>query len=266
MLGLVDTHCHLNFSQFEQDLADVIERAIDSGIEKILVPGSDLPSSIRAVELADKYEHIYAAVGFHPHYASDWTDESGDKLIELATHNKVVAIGEIGLDYYRNISPVEKQKRAFHAQLGIAEKLMLPIIIHNRESTDDMMSIINEWYKSLKENSNPLADRPGAFHSFNQTIELANTLIAKQFSLGISGTITYPNAGELQQVVKSLPLDYLLLETDAPYLAPQTHRGKRNEPAFIESVAQNIAFLHNISVDNVAQVTNSNAERIFAWS
>lgn len=266
MSELVDTHCHLNFSQFDQDLADVIGRALDTGVEIILVPGSDLPSSIKSVELADRYDFIYAAVGFHPHYAADWMHNSYNRIAELAAHPKVVAVGEIGLDYYRNISPVEKQREAFHAQLEIAETLRLPVIIHNRDSTEDMMSIISNWYKRLKENTNPLAERPGVFHSFNQSLDIANTLIDMNFSLGISGPVTYPNAVELQQTVKSLPLSSILLETDAPYLSPQAHRGKRNEPAFIESVAQKIAFLHNIPVEDVAQVTKSNAERTFAWS
>ncbi len=266
MSGLIDTHCHLNFSQFDDDLAEVLQRARSSGVNNILVPGSDLPTSIKAIELAEKFDFIYAAVGFHPHYAAEWSSNCSERLTALASHPKVVAIGEIGLDYYRNLSPVEKQKDVFTAQLEIAKNLNLPIIVHNRDSTLDMMAIMTDWYISLQNPKSRLVETPGVFHSFNQSLEIADQLLAMNFALGISGPVTFPSAVQLQNVVKSLPLTSLLLETDSPYLSPQPNRGKRNEPAFINAIAQKIALLQNIPVEDVLEITAKNAERTFAWS
>jgi TatD DNase family protein len=258
---LIDTHAHLDFSQFDADRQDVIERAQAAGVAAIVNVGTDLRSSRRAVALASKYGMLYAAVGTHPHHAKKLDGDTLAKLRDLAQETKVVAVGEIGLDYYRNLSPPDVQRRAFRAQLAWAARLGKPVIIHDREAHDEVMDILTDWASGLK--GSALAGRLGVLHTFSGDLRMANRAIDLGFFVSISGPVTYKNARELPVIVQTLPLDRLLVETDCPYLAPHPHRGKRNEPAYVRLVAGRIAELRGMPFDDLAEATTSNARRLF---
>ena len=257
---LTDTHCHLNLSNFADKLEDVLDRASESGVKRILVPGIDIPSSKIAVELASKYEQIFAAVGVHPNEALNWDKNTLAELRDLSQQAKVVAIGEIGLDYYRDYSPKEMQLLILEKQIQLAEELRLPVILHSRNALSDLISLINNFHD--RSNGSSLS---GVFHSFEGNAAEAIQVVELGFKIGIGGPITYKNAIEKQNVVIHLALDHLLLETDAPYLAPQTHRGEMNEPAFVKYVAEKISELKKEELKQVVKYTAANAERIFSW-
>jgi TatD DNase family protein len=258
---LVDTHAHLDFSKFDADRPAVIERARTAGVAAIVNVGTDLQSSQRAVSLAEEYEALYAAVGMHPHDAKRLDGAALAGLRELAQKAKVVAIGEIGLDYYRNLSPPEVQRRAFQAQLAWAARLGKPVIIHDRDAHEDIMKALSEWAEEL--DSSTLAGRLGVLHTFSGNLSMAQKAINLGFYISISGPVTYRNAGQLPDIVRALPLNRLLVETDCPFLAPEPHRGKRNEPAFARLVAERIAELKGITFEELAQATTANARRLF---
>lgn len=262
-MTLVDTHAHLDFSQFDADRPSVIERAKASGVAAILNVGADLPSSRRAVALAKEYDCIYAAVGVHPHDARKLDGAALAELRELAGHPKVVAVGEIGLDFYRDLSPRDVQRRAFQAQLAWAAKLGKPVIIHDRDAHDEVMDILADWVAGLK--ASPLEGRPGVLHTFSGDLAMAERAIGLGFFISISGPVTYQNARQLPGIVRMLPLAHLLVETDCPFLAPHPHRGKRNEPAYVRLVAERIAALRSIPFDDLAEATTANARRFFEW-
>lgn len=250
----VDTHAHLFYPNFNGEIDAVIGRAIDAGVDFMLVPATDLASSAQAVELAQKYECIYAAVGIHPHDTKEWDDSLLKDLEQLAKEKKVVAIGEIGLDYYYDFSPKDKQLRAFEAQLDLALQLKLPTIIHNRESNDDIMNFARS-YKDKGMRSQ--------YHCFAGSVEDARELIEMHHFLSFPGNITFKKADSLRNVLKRISLENLLLETDSPFMTPVPHRGKRNEPAYITLVAETIAQVHNLKVSDVARTTSYNAYRLF---
>lgn len=250
----VDTHAHLFYPNFNGEIGDVLERAKNSGIDYIIVPGTDLASSVQAVELAEKYDFIYAAVGIHPHDTKEWTDSLLDNLEELAKNKKVVAIGEIGLDYYYDFSPKEKQIDALDSQIILALKLNLPVILHNREADTDIMNILRS-YKNT--------DLKAQLHCFSGSLADARELIAMNHFLSFTGNITFQKADSLRNVLQNIQVENLLLETDSPFMTPVPHRGKRNEPSYINLIAEKIAQLQNITVDNVAQATSFNAFRLF---
>jgi len=262
---LTDTHCHLNLNKFQEDLPEVIARAEAGGVARIMVPGIDLPSSLRAIELAERYPIVYAAVGVHPSDAATWNGRSGKELRELAQHRKVVAIGEIGLDYYHDYAPRDLQRAIFLEQLEIAADSGLPVSIHNRQSTGDVTSILRNWRAELANKGVNLAERPGVLHSFEGTFEEAMQMVELGFFLGISGPVTFRNAAERQQLIARLPLRALLVETDAPYLTPHPYRGQRNEPMYTHFIVEKIAALHQLEYPVVAQETLANAARLFAW-
>ncbi len=262
---LTDTHCHLDFEQFDEDREEVIARALYAGLVRILNPAVDLPTSRRALALAEKYEFVYAAVGMHPNSALEWTDETTDALREMAAHPKVVAIGEIGLDYYWDDAPHDVQVYVFRAQLELAAELGLPVIIHNREAGMDILPMLTDWQAQLAAAGRPLAKHPGVLHSFSGTEAQAHQAIAANFYLGVTGPVTFKNAVDLQSLISNLPLTQLLIETDAPYLTPHPFRGKRNEPARVALVAGKIAELRSLPLDEVARVTGENAARLFGW-
>ena len=264
MTLFTDTHCHLDFSSYDADRDAVIQRAWDAGLVWILNPGIDLQTNQAAINLTRRYPgKINAAVGIHPNFGQPWTQEVVDDLTEQASQPGVVAIGEIGLDYYRQHTPSEQQVTMFQAQLSLAAELNLPVIIHNRESTRDLMNILTRWHQELVKNSHPLAKHPGVLHSFSADLETAAAAIEMNFFIGISGPVTFTNAPDRKAITRSLPIDHLLLETDAPYLTPHPHRGIRNEPAYIPLIAEEIARLHNISLEKVAEVTFQNAQKLF---
>jgi TatD DNase family protein len=262
---LTDTHCHLNLDTFQDDLEALLERAWERGLRRILIPGIDVENSRSAVALAERHPNLYAAVGVHPGDASTWNDDTRLILADLASHPKVVAIGEIGLDFYRNRSPRPVQQSVFQEQLELAAELNLPVIIHNREALEETWSILVEWQEHLIEQGSPLADRPGVLHSYDGGLPEAQRAAEKHFFIGISGPVTFKNAQEKHAVAAGLPLEQTLIETDAPFLTPHPHRGRRNEPAYVALVAEKIAELHGQPVESVIQATWDNANHLFHW-
>lgn len=265
MEGLIDTHCHLNFSALLRDLTEVLRRAQKVGVFRILIPGTDLDTSQQAIKLSQSHSFLFAAVGIHPNDATKWDSNSYRALRTLAQQSKVVAIGEIGLDYYRQHAPQHLQKEVFQRQLELAAELELPVIVHSRKATEETLNMLVTWQQELCNNKSPIAPHPGVWHSFSGDIQTAKTATQKGFFLGINGPITYQNALEHQNVVSQLPLEHLVLETDAPFLPPHPFRGQRNEPAYLEVIAEKLASLHHTTPTVVARTTTQNAELLFAW-
>lgn len=263
--SLVDTHCHLNFHTFQEDREEVLTRAVEAGVEKIVNPGIDLQTSLEALSLAQRSPHVFAAVGVHPNDSTTWEAGTRDQLADYARHPKVVAIGEIGLDYYRDRAPQDVQQRVFREQLELAADLGLPVIIHNRDATEDTLTMLVEWQSWLETHNPVLARAPGVLHSYSGNLEQARTAWEHNFCIGITGPVTFKNADELRGVVADMPVDALLVETDAPFLTPHPHRGKRNEPAYVRFVVTKIAELQAVTSDQIAEATTSNANRLFKW-
>jgi TatD DNase family protein len=262
-LTLIDTHAHLDFSKFDADLPAVLERARKAGVAAILNVGVDVASSRRAVALAEQYDDIYAAVGMHPHDAKKLDGAALVELRDLARHPKVLAVGEMGLDFYRDLSPREVQRRAFQSQLAWAAKLDKPVIIHDRDAHQEVLEVLTGWAGGLGHSH--LAGRRGVLHTFSGDLAMAEKAIELGFYLSISGPVTYQNAGRLTGIVQALPLDRLLVETDCPFLTPHPHRGQRNEPAYVRLVAGRIADLKGVSLAELAEVTTANAQRLFGF-
>ncbi len=265
-MKLTDTHCHLYFSNYEKDRDAVLARAWEAGVERILVPGIDLPSSRAAIKLAETHSQVYAAVGVHPNSATTWDAGTLGALTELTDHPKVVAIGEIGLDYYRDRAPRSLQKRVFREQIELAGQVELPIIIHTRNSSPkdrtcfaDVVEIIRELRQALSD------DQPGVFHSFLESEPEAQQALELGFYVGITGPVTFKNAHELRDVVTTTPLEKMLIETDGPFLTPHPYRGKRNEPAHVYYVSERIAQLRGESPRSIGAITSKNAARLFQW-
>ncbi|MEN4041397.1 MAG: TatD family hydrolase [Anaerolineaceae bacterium] len=264
-MALVDTHCHLYLDAFQDDLDQVLERAWQQGLERILVPGIDLETSRSVVSLADCYPQIYAAVGVHPNHAVSWTRDTLGILTELADHPKVVAVGEIGLDYYRDDAPHQLQQNILHLQLELAAKMNLPVVLHNRNALTDLWSILHPWQRAMEDNQSPIAKRPGVLHSYEGDLDTALLAASQNFKIGISGTVTFRNAQHRQQVTAGLPPACVVLETDAPFLAPQPHRGQRNEPGFVSFIAKKVAELHQMPLAELIGLTTDNAAQLFEW-
>ena len=269
---LVDTHCHLDFKNFKRDRRLVVDRARQAGLSHILNPGVDVNSSREAIKLANTYPEVYAVVGVHPNDAPLWNDSSLDDLRQMVKDPKVVALGEIGLDYYRDRAPREVQRRVFRLQLELATEVSLPVVIHMRnKSTDDrsatldMLEILVGWCSQLVKRKHSLAERPGVLHSYSGSLETARQALDLNFKIGISGPVTFRKAEMLREVVANLPLEDLLLETDAPFLTPHPHRGERNEPAYVRLVAEVIAQIRNLSFEDVADISTKNAKHLFQW-
>lgn len=269
---LIDTHCHLDFQAFDADRAETLKRAQSAGVGWVLNPAIDLETSRAILLLVQEYPSLFAAVGVHPNSALTWNEDSFDELCELAASDKVKAIGEIGLDYFRDRAPKSLQQEIFRRQLDLASRVNLPVIIHSRDSsptdpqaTQDLLGILEEWQGNLRAVGSPLADRPGVLHSYASSIELALQAVELGFFIGITGPVTFQNAKDLQKVVTGLPLERIVIETDAPFLTPHPYRGKRNEPAYVRLVADKIAELQGLDREVVAKHTTSNAERLFNW-
>jgi TatD DNase family protein len=259
-LALVDTHCHINFHQYDEDRAAVIARAAAAGVTRIIAPAIDLPTSAQLVEMSTQYPNVYAAVGVHPNDVGEFDESTIERLTQMAAHPQVVSIGEIGLDYYWNKFPHETQIAAFEAQLTLAAHLKLPVIIHNRDSSEDVMTVLERWVKTLPDE---LKARPGVMHSFSGTQAIAERALNSGFYLGFTGAITFKKAEETRAIAAATPLDRILVETDAPYLTPIPYRGKRNEPAYIPYIVEQIATLKGITPEEAADATTQNAERLF---
>jgi len=288
-MRLTDTHCHLDFDKFDADRDNALARAWKVGLTRILIPGITLDSSRAAVELAESHPRLFAAVGVHPNDSLTWTVDTRNELRALTgprplplsrnrergrdEGKKVVAIGEIGLDYYWDSTPHDHQQKVLQEQFSLAAELRLPVILHCREKGDalhgacaeDLNELLEEWMNRLRVEKNPLVERPGVFHSFSGSRETAQVAIRLGFYLGVTGPVTFQNAVKRQELVAALPLERLLIETDAPYLTPHSHRGRRNEPAFVVEIADKIAQLHTLSLEEVAAITSANAARLFSW-
>jgi TatD DNase family protein len=251
---LIDTHCHLNHADFDADRTEAIARARAAGVGAMVVIGYDLPSSERAVALAAEEPALYATAGIHPHDARTLDDSVLARLSVLAQHPKVVGLGEIGLDFYRNLSPRDDQERAFRRQIELARRLRLPIILHTRESESDVLEILEEV------GTDGLS---GILHCFSAGPEVASRCFRLGFHVGLGGVLTFKNARALQETARELPLDRIVLETDAPYLAPHPHRGRRNEPAYVALVADRLAELHGRAPAEIAEITTASARALF---
>lgn len=251
---LFDTHSHINAEQFDEDVLEVLQRAKDAGVENQVVVGFDTETITRAMKLVETYDYLYAAVGWHPVDAIDLTDNELARIEELASHEKVVAIGEIGLDYHWDKSPKDIQQEVFRKQIRLAKKVNLPIIIHNREATQDIVRILKEEEAS---------EVGGIMHCFSGSVETARECMNMNFLISLGGPVTFKNAVTPKEVAKEIPLDKLLVETDCPYLAPHPFRGKRNEPSYVKLVAEAIADLRGIPFEEVATRTTENAKRLF---
>jgi TatD DNase family protein len=262
---LVDTHCHLNFDVYNVDRKNVVERAKANGISRILVPGIDIETSKTAIDYAWEFDTVYAAVGLHPNQGFIWSKNTITDLRKLASKKKVVAIGEIGLDYYRDRTPIILQLTIFEEQLQLAKEFGLPVVVHNRNASDDILKIIKKWHNGLISCSNELADHPGVLHSFSGDDIFASEMISLNFKIGISGPVTYKKSQLLQSVVIGQPIQSILVETDAPFLTPIPFRGKRNEPANVRIVTEKISELKNESLEKVAQITTVEADKLFRW-
>ncbi len=259
---LIDSHCHLQDEQFDRDRAEVMNRAREAGVQAFVVIGTDLRSSEQAVELASRQPDVYATVGVHPHDATTLDDATLSRLRDLAARPKVVAIGEIGLDFYRNLSPPEDQRRAFREQLELAAELGLPVSIHSRDSEEETFAVLSERQSRIT--GWPSSRPAGVMHCFSGDIPLAMRYTEMGFLVSIPGTCTYPKAERTRSVAATLPLGWLAVETDAPYLAPQPHRGRRNEPAFLRDTVQYIAQLRDEAFETVAAAASLSVTRLFA--
>lgn len=250
----IDTHAHLFYSNFEGEVDQVIERAKEAKVDYIIVPATDLATAKQVIEMTEKYDMVYGAVGIHPHETKDWDSSLIAEIESLASHKKIVAIGEIGLDYYYDYSPKEKQIEAFKSQIDLALKLDLPIVVHNRDSDEDMMNIIGSYCGSgLK----------AQFHCFNGSLKDAIELMHMGYMISFTGNVTFKKADELREVLKNIRVDQLLLETDSPFLTPEPNRGKRNEPAYVKYVADIFAEVHGYSPEEIGRITSFNAFRLF---
>ncbi len=261
-----DTHCHLNYHSFDNDLTEVITRATAQNVRRVMIPGIDLAACRKAIQIAETCDTCYAAIGIHPNDADQWNTDTIETLKNFATQsNKIRAIGEIGLDYYRDQVAPQQQKEAFASQLQLATDLGLPVIVHIRESIADTFDMIIQWQKQLEKNNHPQALTPGILHAFPGSLEEAEIAIEHHFLIGVGGPVTFKNAKNRQEIVADLPLESIVTETDAPFLAPHPHRGQRNEPAYIPLVAAKIAELKQLPVEFVEKQTAQNAERLFHW-
>jgi TatD DNase family protein len=255
---LIDSHCHLDHEQFDVDRDAVVERALAAGVERMVAIGTgDGPPDLEAgIRLADRYPSFYATVGVHPHEAQKATDATFQRLSELLRHPKVVALGEIGLDYHYDFSPREVQRDAFIEQIRVARAARKPIVIHTREAWDDTLTLLEQHWSP--------AGLPGIMHCFSGSQAEAEKCLALGFYLSFGGIVTFPKALDVQEAAKCAPLDRILVETDAPYLAPVPKRGKRNEPAFVVETARKVANLRGETLEAIAAATSENFRRLIA--
>ena len=249
---MIDTHSHINMIKSKSS-DEIVQNAVFSGVDRIIVPSAHPQDIEDVMSLIDKYDNVYGMLGIHPTECQNWTDDLTDKIIEYSKHKKIVAIGEIGLDYYWDKSNVEAQKEIFIKQIKLANDLNLPIAIHDRDAHKDTFDILKEYNK----NSTVI------MHCFSGSVELARECIKEGWYIALGGVVTFKNAVKTKEVAKEIPLEYLLLETDAPYLTPVPYRGEENQPAYVKYVAEEIAKIKEISVDEVDKITTENTIKVF---
>lgn len=248
-----DSHAHLEMSEFDPDRDQAVGRALSAGVGLIVTVGTNLQDCFKAVEIASRFPCVHAIIGIHPHEVKDFDPAGYETLKTLAAHKKVVAYGEIGLDFFRNLSPREIQIRHFEEQLEIAHGLNLPIVIHDRDAHKETMDRLRRWP----------GERRGVIHCFSGDTRMAEECIEMGFYISVTGGVTFKKSEQLRQVVRETPIERLLIETDAPYLTPEPHRGKRNEPAYVIFTARKIAEIKQIPTEEVGRITTENAKRIF---
>lgn len=251
---LFDTHAHLNDKQYDSDRSEVIKRARENGVEYIITVSTDVASSVENITLTQNYDFIYTAIGVHPHDVIDLNNNIISALTDFASYPKVVAMGEIGLDYFYDNSPREVQKMWFTKQISLARSLKLPVIVHDRDAHEDTMTILKS------ENAKEIG---GVLHCYSGSVEMAREVLNMNFMISIAGPITFKNANRLLEVVRYVPDDMLMIETDSPYLTPEPFRGKRNEPANVKLTAQKIAKIKGKPLDYIEKITTDNAKRLF---
>ena len=292
-MNLTDTHAHLYWDKFDEDRDAVIARCAEFGVTRVLIPGTTLKTSLASVKLAESHPNLFSAIGVHPTDALEWNEGTKDALKKLANsprsddfsrqglkpslqgtlNPKIKAIGEIGLDYYWERAPHDLQKRILAEQLSLAEELNLPVVLHLREKDDalegdcsaDLLGMLEKWASNLRSRVNPLVRYPGVFHSFSGTREIAEEAIKLGFMIGVTGPVTYKKMSQRREMIASLPLEKILIETDSPFLSPHPQRGKRNEPANVRFIAEKIAELHGKKTREIAAITTANAARLFNW-
>lgn len=251
---LIDTHAHLNDSKFESDIDEVVARANAAGVGRIIVCGYDLESSRAAIELANRFDCVFATVGVHPHDAKHYNSDTEAAIAELSHAEKVLAIGEIGLDFHYDFSPRARQMAAFEAQIELAHTLGLPIVVHSRESDDEALEVLRESARNII---------GCVFHCFSGDEDFARRVLDMGFYIGVDGPVTYKASEKLRRVIELCPMERLLVETDCPYLTPIPHRGKRNEPAYVRLVAEEVARVKGLTIEEVAEATSRNARCLF---
>lgn len=251
---LIDSHAHLNDEKFDEDRDELIKSLKDNGIELVLNLGDNPEASKQSIDLADKYDFIYAAVGTHPGFADTFNNDTLELYRSYCKNKKVLAIGEIGLDYYYDDVPKNIQKECFIEQIKLAKELDLPYIVHDRDAHEDVFNIMKQEHYSGSR---------GILHCYSGSVELAREFIKLGFLIAVGGVVTFKNSKTLKKVAQEIPLEYLLIETDSPYLAPEPYRGKRNNPSYVRNVAEQIAILRNISYDKVVEKTNENFKNLF---
>jgi TatD DNase family protein len=257
---LIDSHAHIHLGAFDRDREQVFARARQGGVRAIINIGLDLESSRASLKMAKQYDDVFSTVGFHPHDADKMKDDDLKALAELAKDERVVAVGEIGLDFYRNLSVRKNQTEAFEEQLDLSIELGLPVVVHCRNAHRELFKILSAWVKSTLSVGRL---RRGVIHCFSGDIEMAQQYIEIGFYISLAGSVTYPSAGDLVQVAREIPLDRLLLETDAPFLAPQAYRGKRNEPAYVALIAEKVAQVRGVRREVVAEAAAKNTISLF---
>jgi TatD DNase family protein len=253
---LIDSHAHIDLPEFDKDRDQVMLRARQQGVRAVINVGMDAESSRKALAMAKRYDDMFVAVGCHPHEAAKMKEGDLESLAELTQDSRVVAIGEIGLDFYRNLSPRPSQLEVFQRQLDLASNLSLPVVIHCRQAHKEVYEVLSAWVEAAD-------GRQGVIHCFSGDIEMAGRYIELGFYISLAGSVTYPSAGELVEVAREVPLERLLLETDAPFLAPQARRGRRNEPAYVALTAQKVADIRQVPVETVAEAAARNTIGLF---
>ncbi|HET6461143.1 MAG TPA: TatD family hydrolase [Syntrophales bacterium] len=250
---LADSHAHLEMKDFDRDRAEVVRRAEDAGVDLIITVGTTLDDCKKAILIAKKYKNVYAAIGIHPHDVKDIDDGTYDSLRNLAKMDKVVAFGEIGLDFFRNLSPREIQIRRFEEQMEVADEIGLPVIIHDRDAHKETVNMLEKWGRKQR----------GVIHCFSGDERMAAKCLDMGFLISIPGAITFEKSEQLRDVVRYIPVTSLLVETDAPYITPHPNRGKRNEPAYVVHTARKVAEIKGLSLEELASVTYQNTKDVF---
>ncbi len=272
---LIDTHAHLDFEAFQENIDEILEKARSVGVEKIIVPGVTFDDSEKIINLIEKYDNLYGALAVHPSEVKNWNEDYYDLLKDYAQHEKIIAIGETGLDYYWDKTFIDTQKHVFRRHLELAEELNLPVIVHNRDAHADTLEILKEYSQvermseeSFQRSKAPLQPsslplRKGVMHCFSGSAEFALDCIKIGYYIALGGPVTFKNAKKPKEVAQKIPLEYLLLETDSPFLTPHPHRGEQNDPSQIILIAETIADIRGLSVEEIANITSNNAERLF---